>query len=63
MNGRRNSEGYSDPTAYAAMKSIEQKEARVQKLRSIIAQICDLAGFKVQGKIILIDKRNGEIWR
>lgn len=60
---KRNSEGYSDPTAYAALRNIEREEAQVRKLRGAIAQICDLAGFKVQGKISLIDKRNGKVWR
>lgn len=60
---KRNSEGYSDPTAYAALKNIDLEEAQVRKLRSAIAQVCDLAGFKVQGKISLIDKRNGKVWR
>lgn len=60
---KRNAEGYSDPTAYAALKNIEREEAQVQKLRSAIAQICDLAGFKVQGKVSLIDKRSGKVWR
>lgn len=60
---KRNSEGYSDPTAYAALRNIEREEAQVRKLRSTIAQICDLAGFKVQGKIALVEKRTGKVWR
>lgn len=58
---KRNAEGYSDPTAYAALSNIEREEERVRKLRSAIDQICDLAGFKVQGKIFLIDKRKGKV--
>lgn len=60
---KKNAEGYSDPTTYAALSNIEREEARVRKLRSIIAQVCDMAGFKVQGQISLINKRNGKIWR
>jgi len=60
---KKNAEGYSDPTAYAALSSIEREEAQVRKLKKTIAQICDLAGFRVQGKISLVNKQNGKVWR
>jgi len=60
---RKNSEGYPDPTAYATLKNIEREEEQVRKLRKTISQICDLAGFRVQGKISLIDKRSGKVWK
>lgn len=62
-NDRKNSEGYSDPTAYAAIKSITQEEDRYRKLRKVILSICDIAGFKFQGPLILIDKKTGKVWR
>lgn len=43
-NPRRNAEGYSDPTAYEALKNIEREEdERFHRL--------------------LLDKRNGRVWR
>jgi len=60
---RKNSEGYSDPTAYAAMKNIQREEARFNKLRRAILNICEVAGFEVRGPLILIDKRTGKVWK
>lgn len=60
---RRNSEGYSDPTAYAALKHIEEEEERFHKLLYAIFDICELADFEIEGQIILIDKRTGKVWR
>ncbi len=60
---KRNSEGYSDPTAYAALSKIEKEEAHVAKLRGAIAQIFDLAGFRILGKIYLVNKRDGTVWK
>ncbi len=60
---RRNSEGYSDPTAYAAMTNLDREEARVRKLQNVIAQLCDVAGFQIQGKIFLVNKESGWTWK
>lgn len=62
MDGK-NSEGYSDPTAYAAMKNIAQEENRYRKLCKVILNICDLAGFEIRGPLILIDKKTRKVWR
>jgi len=60
---RKNSEGYSDPTVYAAMKKITQEEDRFRKLRKAILSICCGAGFEIRGPLVLIDKKTGKIWR
>lgn len=60
---RKNSEGYSDPTAYAAMRNIARDEDRFRKLRKAILNICDVAGFEIRGPIVLIDKKSGKVWR
>lgn len=46
---RKNSEGYSDPTAYAAMRNIAREEDQFRKLRKVILSICDVAGFEIRG--------------
>lgn len=62
-NERKNSEGYSDPTAYQALKNIELEEERFHKLLYAIFDICELAGFEIEGRIVLVDKRSGKVWR
>lgn len=63
-NPRKNAEGYSDPTAYEALRNIEIKEdERFHKLLYAIFDICELAGFEIEGRIVLIDKKSGRVWR
>lgn len=62
-NERKNSEGYSDPTAYQALKNIELEEERFHKLLYAIFDICELAGFEIEGRIVLVDKRSGKVWQ
>ena len=38
-------------------------EARFRKLLSTIFYLCDLAGFKIEERIVLTDKRTGKTWR
>lgn len=67
MADRKNMEGYSDPTAYQAMRNIEREEyksyERVRSLIKTIFYICELAGFRVDGRIVLVDKTTGRIWK
>lgn len=64
---RRNASGYMDPTAYEAIRNIEREEAeaekRYKKLLSTIFYICDLAGFHIEGRLTIKDKKTGKIWR
>lgn len=62
-NPRKNAEGYSDPTAYEALKNISKEEDRFHKLLHSIFCLCDLAGFKVEGRIVFVDKKTGRVWR
>ena len=65
-NPRENSEGYSDPTPYEAIKRIDEKTAayyRFKNLLRTIWYICEQAGFKVEGRIVLRDKKTGRVWR
>lgn len=63
MSDRKNSEGYSDPTAYQAMMNLEIEELRLKKLLRSIKDVCDLADFEIEGRVVLIDKRSGRVWR
>ncbi len=59
---KRNGSGYYDPTAYKAIVEVEE-EKKVKKLVTTILYICNLAGFHVEGRIVLKDKKTGKIWR
>ena len=60
---KRNGEGYPDPTAYKAIKSYEEKlEERHAKTIHTIFHIAELAGFRIESRIILRDKKTGQIW-
>lgn len=59
---RKNAEGYSDPTAYQVLKR-EQEEERFRRLMATIFYICENAGFHIEERIVIKDKRTGRIWR
>ena len=58
---RKNAEGYSDPTAYEAMKNLEREDERFHKLLHTIFDICELAGFHLEERIVLRDEQTGKI--
>lgn len=64
---RKNAEGYSDPTAYEAIRNAERSaeadDDRFHKLLDTIFTICELAGFHIEERIIIKDKKTGKIWR
>ena len=62
-NPRMNSEGYNDPTAYAAIKNADREYDRVKKVLKAIFVVCELAGFDVEGRVALRDKRTGKVWK
>lgn len=59
---RKNGSGYNDPTAYEAIKN-NQSEIRFYKLLHTIFHICELAGFQLEGRVMLKDKRTGIIYK
>ena len=63
---RRNASGYMDLTAFQAIRNVDREaeaEARYKKLLSTIFYICDLAGFHIEGRITIKDKKTGKVWR
>ena len=69
---KKNSKGYPDPTAYEAIKKAEksekeiarkQEDERFHKLLNSIFSMCELAGFKLEGRITLKDIKTGRVWR
>ncbi len=61
-NDKYNSHGYSDPTAYATFAKLTAEERRFKKLIKTIFSICEIAGFAIEGRISLVDKRTGKRW-
>lgn len=62
-NFNKNHEGYSDPTPAAAMNNLDELDKRFYRLLHSIFTLCDLAGFKVKGRIAIIDKETGRVWK
>jgi hypothetical protein len=57
-----NGSGCKDLTAYEAIRNVESED-RFNKLLKTIFNICDLAGFHVEERIVLKDKKTGKVWR
>lgn len=62
-NLQKNAEGYSDPTAYGAMRNLDTDDERFHKLLNTIFAICELSGFHLEERIILKDMKTGKVWR
>lgn len=60
---RKNAEGYNDPTAYNAIKNVEQEQdkddMRFHQLLNTLFSLCELADFHIEGRVVLKDKRTG----
>ena len=57
---------YKDPTADLAIGNTYKEQLEDDKFKkciSTIRYICDLAGFKIEGRIALRSKKTGRIWR
>lgn len=61
-----NAENYPDPTCYKTIKKYEKEQQseweRHHKLVGCILRVCELAGFTVENRIVLKDKKTGKVW-
>lgn len=60
----------NDPTPYEAHKNIRKEEqleaARMRTISALVGalkQVADLAGFEIVGRVVLMDKDSGRIFR
>ena len=57
---RKNAEGYNDPTAYNAIKNVEQEQdkddVRFHQLLNTLFSLCELADFHIEGRVVLNGK-------
>lgn len=64
---RKNGSGYSDPTAYKAIKNVDtptiEESDRFHNLLDTIFYIIELADFELESRIVLKDNLTGRIWR
>ena len=60
---KRNGSGYIDTTAEQALKIIVEEEKKVSKIVKTIQSVAHLAGFEIEGRIVLVDKTTGKTWR
>lgn len=60
---KKNAEGYSDPTAWAAVSAIEREERQARKLKKTLYHMCELAGFQLKGQVSLVEKSTGKTFR
>lgn len=60
---RKNASGYSDQTTYRAIKNIDREDENFYKLLHTIFNICELSGFRIEGRIVLVDEVTGKVWR
>lgn len=58
-----NASGCADPTAYEAIKNADEDYERFHKLLKTIFNVCNLAGFWVEGRIVLRDMNTGKLWK
>ena len=65
----KNTEGYADPTAGAAIIQAEPRPKKkeynpeVTALVNILKQILDIAGYEIVGRVTLRDKDTGKEYR
>lgn len=58
-----NKSGCSDPTACQAIKNVDKETQRVHRLVEALRAVCAVAGFEIEGRIALRDKRTDKVWR
>lgn len=57
-----NREGYRDPTADTAVRTVSEDEMRLNLVITICKAAAKLGGFKIMKRIELLDIRNGKNW-
>ena len=62
-----NASGYYDGTAYEAIKRADQESNKERKkiydLIGSIYRLCDKDGYRLEGRIVLKNKKTGKVWR
>lgn len=59
----RNPSGLPDPTRTQAEENICRDEKRIGDLVRVLRYVADGAGFEILGRVILVDKKTGRIYK
>ena len=60
----KNCEGYSDPTATAAISTVSKEEQeRIRPVLNCIRCVAELAGFEIIGRVVFKQKDTGKVFR
>ena len=60
---RTNGEGYRDDTAYAAMRKVQEDEQRIREVVQALHRVANLAGFRIDNRMALVDIKTGKTYR
>lgn len=60
---RTNGEGYDDSTAYAALRKVQEEEQRIREVVNALHRVANIAGFKIDNRMILTDIKTGKTYR
>ena len=55
--------GYNDPTAYQAIKNLNDEKDRFDKFIHTLFSFCELSGYHIEERIVVKDLKTGRIWR
>lgn len=59
----RNPSGAADPTRTKAEESLGRDEKRIGDLVHVLRYVADGAGFEIVGRVVLLDKRTGRVFK
>lgn len=59
----RNPSGAADPTRTKAEENIDRDEKRIRELVHVLRYVADGAGFEILGRMVLIDKATGKVYK
>lgn len=59
----RNPSGLPDPTRTKSEESLAKEEKRVSELVHILRDVAGIAGFEIYGRVALLDKHTGRVYR
>ena len=58
-----NPSGAADATRTQAEENILKDEKRISDLVHVLRYVADNAGFEIMGRVVLIDKRTGRVYK
>lgn len=58
-----NPSGAADPTRTKAEENMARDEKRVSELVHILRGVAEIAGFEIYGRVALLDRRTGRVFK